>query len=1500
MIKAISRMVHHLSFRWVQVLVLIIGMVALSSPMLAVEPAPVSTPPPLLPREGGCMNNLYTGTIDNILQVRLFLVRQGERLNGFYYYEKNGQYDPATNRYSYPQLQLQGKVEGNGQFVLTETALKDLKKAGNDKVTGRFTGAFNAQGEIKGNWETPDGRKKLPFLFKPTDRLEQGRHPRFRLRFEPVDVGQDQAEPSNISHLLLAIESEREVNLKDHADKKALACLLDEETNHTVDIPDPGQGESGGILKPDSVTVRLLEGQPNLYWIQYEIRDFNAPGQSHSVAEVKRSWVMRSGYMEQALFDEWSEGYFGYKWGFTSIVEDYALTYADTTLEVLKSRFESYSNEQEWPDEDGDESVTYSSYPSQTLRKIDVKTGQLIGVMWQKEFFSKGAASALVRDDGRSGWLIIRKNQLIPPKNESESVIATRRYYLPDLNKPGQVPAIAACWLYNRAKGHQVRQNQPYPSAPPERLRPDHFEPADCCAVTASPDGKSMTIYETNNQESLGWRVPVRLLAFYDGNTQACFSRNLAKEGDPWGKPLLGKLQLKKIPPAERTEAGETLLEQRITISPGAPLRPNPDFTSPPASRLPMGTALTVFQPSAATARIKDAEDHWYLVHTAQDTFGWVFGAQTLPFKTLPEKRDFLMSLGRQLSKLSGEEVKLVNLALAGMEKEWDALCHPEWDSSVQLDPEPLLKELDALTPRPDSVEAKAEQTSEAYLVRGRIRELLQRCACRKQSEQGPVAHWSFDTCNANDSGPFHNHGVIHGNPACIDGVRGKALRFDGINDYILVENDGSLNPTDQLTLVAWYRPTRSFAGNGNNAILDKAYLWHEKPHYQYHLGLNGNLYSPDRIPRAQGQFDAWVAVENEPVAINTGNDFWKPDQWYCLVSTYDQESLRFFVNGDPVGQVRYPGRLSAYPTPFTIAKNHNLNRGEIDYTPGDIDEIQIYNRTLSQQEVSQICGAVNASKNLAIGQPASATAQDPAKSIDCTTEYYTGMVGLLPVRAWLYRNGDKIDGFYAYEKSRRYDPQTNRDKYRLIKLTGSVDASDAVTLAEADSQAEVTGHWRGTWEKEKLSGEWRDAKGENPLAVSLQASTFYEDGDKPNFRLRFRPKLIEIDDLDPLTVNKKRCGYEILGVSFDGQSEIDLPRLVDSAVLGFPPDREKGDFDDFLSNVCLYINMSGDHQSGCGLGFSRWDGTPTLYGISYFDYGYEGYNHIMVPSGGTEKLLEFQGGIVLRRGPRVDASIDFEYRGSHLRVKQVETTSGHFCSVFYKLGEESLCGEQWAENVDDPEERDNRCLARYGERTPYWVEGAHTEMEEEYEILQIGQGYIAKLLPRETNDSHQEMLERGHSVVSLGEGERGWKIATDYLKRENDLLAYECVHRRNDGVTEAVKANCRLWNQEQLLAWRKPEHMSKRFPGTAGQEKSQVSLTEYVSCMSFLHTSDERSIAIHWTGPNEKPAYSNLIGYYDGERQICHSRFAAPGEKTRKPLDKGRYEALFNNRRKN
>ncbi|MDD5126306.1 LamG-like jellyroll fold domain-containing protein [Methylovulum sp.] len=228
----------------------------------------------------------------------------------------------------------------------------------------------------------------------------------------------------------------------------------------------------------------------------------------------------------------------------------------------------------------------------------------------------------------------------------------------------------------------------------------------------------------------------------------------------------------------------------------------------------------------------------------------------------------------------------------------------------------------------------------------------------------GLIAYWSFDACNADDSGPYKNHGVIQGNPQCIDGVHGKALSFDGTDDFILVPNADSLNPVKELSLAAWYRPSRAFAGNGDNAIVQKPYPAHEAPYYQYHLGVNGNAYWPDRILRTQGRFDARVAIQGASVLQTTENDFWKPGQWYCLVSTYDQQQLKLFADGKLVGQTNNPGPLNTYPTPLTIAKAYNINRPGVDYTPGDMDEIQIYDRPLTEQEIRQICRIADTAKD--------------------------------------------------------------------------------------------------------------------------------------------------------------------------------------------------------------------------------------------------------------------------------------------------------------------------------------------------------------------------------------------------------------------------------------------------------------------------------------------------------------------------------------------------------
>jgi len=62
------------------------------------------------------------------------------------------------------------------------------------------------------------------------------------------------------------------------------------------------------------------------------------------------------------------------------------------------------------------------------------------------------------------------------------------------------------------------------------------------------------------------------------------------------------------------------------------------------------------------------------------------------------------------------------------------------------------------------------------------------------------LAYWSFDNCTAtDDSGNGHN-GTLNGNPTCVNGKIGKALKFDGNDDDIEIP---AINQNTSLTVAA-------------------------------------------------------------------------------------------------------------------------------------------------------------------------------------------------------------------------------------------------------------------------------------------------------------------------------------------------------------------------------------------------------------------------------------------------------------------------------------------------------------------------------------------------------------------------------------------------------------------------------------------------------------------------------------------------------------------------
>jgi PKD repeat protein len=79
-----------------------------------------------------------------------------------------------------------------------------------------------------------------------------------------------------------------------------------------------------------------------------------------------------------------------------------------------------------------------------------------------------------------------------------------------------------------------------------------------------------------------------------------------------------------------------------------------------------------------------------------------------------------------------------------------------------------------------------------------------------------PVAAYNFEEASGSkviDASGQGNHGTRSGNPRITQGRFGKALSFDGLNDWVTVNDAASLDLTTGMTVEAWVYPTESMTG---------------------------------------------------------------------------------------------------------------------------------------------------------------------------------------------------------------------------------------------------------------------------------------------------------------------------------------------------------------------------------------------------------------------------------------------------------------------------------------------------------------------------------------------------------------------------------------------------------------------------------------------------------------------------------------------------------------
>ena len=206
---------------------------------------------------------------------------------------------------------------------------------------------------------------------------------------------------------------------------------------------------------------------------------------------------------------------------------------------------------------------------------------------------------------------------------------------------------------------------------------------------------------------------------------------------------------------------------------------------------------------------------------------------------------------------------------------------------------------------------------------------------------QGLVGHWSFDNCNGNDTSLMANHGTVTGAPVCVPGKVGNALRFNGSSDWIVVPSSASF-PKNAITLSYWIHRENNAVGATLQNYLSKDLA------FQSYLMSDGALTAGLWLG-TPGYWSQYGGVSTTPLPTLT--------DWVHFAFTYENITRRakLYVNGvlasDAV-DADANALVRESSNPLFLGRNGSAN---VYHIRGLLDEVRIYDRALSSQEVGRL-----------------------------------------------------------------------------------------------------------------------------------------------------------------------------------------------------------------------------------------------------------------------------------------------------------------------------------------------------------------------------------------------------------------------------------------------------------------------------------------------------------------------------------------------------------------
>ena len=200
------------------------------------------------------------------------------------------------------------------------------------------------------------------------------------------------------------------------------------------------------------------------------------------------------------------------------------------------------------------------------------------------------------------------------------------------------------------------------------------------------------------------------------------------------------------------------------------------------------------------------------------------------------------------------------------------------------------------------------------------------------------VGWWRFDEGSGTTATDFSgkgNDGILQGDTAWVTGQLGKALQFDGVDDFVEVPHAETLMAETEVTVMAWIHAERHLGPGGElwQGILSKS---NDPRSYSLYTDSSGVLHFSTT---SAGAYVGTVSSGQVPL-----------NEWVHVCAMVIGGVHQYYINGEDAGTSGSGIVLGAEDTANVVIGRTQEGAGRSFL--GMIDDTRIYMRGLTQEEV--------------------------------------------------------------------------------------------------------------------------------------------------------------------------------------------------------------------------------------------------------------------------------------------------------------------------------------------------------------------------------------------------------------------------------------------------------------------------------------------------------------------------------------------------------------------